>query len=41
MKSVRLWSIRHAKWLKKGFGVRVMATLWKIASVRSCLGPTL
>ena len=25
MKSVRLWSIRHAKWLKKGFGVHVMA----------------
>ena len=25
MKSLRLWSIRDAKWLKKGYGVHVMA----------------
>ena len=25
MKSLRLWSIRDAKWVKKGFGVHVTA----------------
>ena len=25
MKSLRLWSIRDAKWLKKGYGAHVMA----------------